>query len=251
MRAKFFWFLLVVVPISTWTTVAQAQSSWATFAYSGFAAYCGGSCDTQLQLATNTGPVTLTATNRGWITSGGGNNGALANGSYVVGFCSNTDSCLGSNTLWRNWFAFALPVGAFATITSATLLLEVPAPAVPEQGVYNFGGQLTYTVWDVSSAASSFTTAAAGLAQYTDLGTGTVYGSRVYVRADEGTVTSVPLNAAAVTWLNTQIGQTVVLGGAADFSPYGAIPTLSFEGLALLALLLMVAAFVTRRRRQS
>ncbi len=249
MLAKLFWVALVVVLFPGGAKIALAQSSWATFAYS-IGSNCGGTCDTQLQLATNTGPVTLTATNRGWISSTGGNNGALATGNYIAGFCSATDSC-GANTLWRNWFAFALPVGAFASISSATLLLEVPAPTAPAQGVYNIGGQLTYTVWDVSSAASTFTTGAAGLAEYTDLGTGAAYGSRVYVRADEGTVTSVPLNAAAVTWLNTQIGQTVVLGGAADFLPYGAIPTLSVEGLALLTLLLMVAAVVGRRRRQS
>ncbi|MBI3147915.1 MAG: IPTL-CTERM sorting domain-containing protein [Betaproteobacteria bacterium] len=248
MRAKFFWFLLSVVLFSTGAKVAQAQSSWATFAYSGFAADCGGSCDTQLQLATNTGPVTLTATNRGWVSSTGSNNGSSATNSYIAGFCSSTDSCTGGNTLWRNWFAFALPVGGFATISSATLLLDVPAPTAPPQGVYNFGGTLTYTVWDVSSAPATFTSSAAGLAEYTDIGTGTAYGSRVYVRADEGTVTSVPLNAAALAWLNTQIGQTVVVGGAADLAPYGAIPTLSPAALALLALLVMVAAVLVRRR---
>ncbi len=248
MLAKSFWVLLLVVLFSSGATVAQAQTSWAAFAYSGVGANCGGTCDTQLQLATNTGTVTLTATNRGWISSAGANNGSAATGNYIAGFCSSTDSCLGANTLWRNWFAFALPVGAFASISSATLLLEVPAPSVPQQGVYNFGGTLTYTVWDVSSAPATFTSSAAGLAEYTDIGTGTAYGSRVYVRADEGTATSVPLNAAAVAWLNTQIGQTVVVGGAADLAPYGAIPTLSPAALALLALLLMVAAVLVRRR---
>lgn len=250
MLAKPFWILLVVVLVSGGANLAQAQTSWATFAYSNIAANCGGSCDTQLQLATNTGTVTLTATNRGWISSTGGNNGSAATSNYIAGFCSSTDTCSGGNTLWRNWFAFALPVGAFASISSATLLLDVPAPAGPLQGVYNFGGTLTYTVWDVSSAPATFTSGAAGLAEYTDIGTGTAYGARVYVRADEGTVTSVPLNAAAVTWLNTQIGQTVVVGGAAELAPYGAIPTLSPAGLALLAMLLMVAAILTRRRGQ-
>ncbi len=250
MRAKTYWLLLVVVLISAGAKVAQAQSSWATFAYS-IASSCGGSCDTQLQLATNTGPVTLTATNRGWVSSTGLNNGASATNNYIAGFCSSADTCSGGNSLWRNWFAFALPVGGFSTISSATLLLDVPAPAAPAQGVYNFGGTLTYTVWDVSSAPATFTGSAAGLAEYNDLGTGIVYGSRVYLRSDEGTVSSVPLNAAAVAWLNTQIGQTVVLGGAADLLPYGAIPTLSPAGLALLALLVLIAANLTRRRRKA
>ncbi|MBI3148287.1 MAG: hypothetical protein HYZ17_07220 [Betaproteobacteria bacterium] len=120
---------------------AVALPSSAVFVYSQTAANCSGvSCDTQLSLATNTGPVTLTATNRGWVTPGGTNNGAGAANNYLVGRCGASDSCSGGDIIVRNWSAFSLPVGALASISSATLLLDVPAPNTPNQGVHTTWG---------------------------------------------------------------------------------------------------------------
>lgn len=229
------------------STAAQALTSSAVFAFSGVAPG-----DTRLELVTNTGVYTLDPTSRGWIDSFGSNNGASISGNYVAGLCGDDDSCNGGPTHWRNWMAFSLVTTAFSTITSANLLLYVPDPGGGNQGVYASLGNPTYTLWDVTQPVGNFTGSSAGLAEFIDLGSGVAFGSRVYSLADQGTVTTVALNAAAIAYLNANMQSTVVLGGAVTPIPVAvplAVPATSPAALALVAALLAAAAVVGLRRR--
>jgi len=229
------------------STTAQALTSSAVFAFSGVAP-----SETRLEVVTNTGVYTLDPTGRGWIDSFGSNNGASISGNYVAGLCGDDDSCNGGPTHWRNWMAFSLVTTAFSTITSANLLLYVPDPGGGNQGVYASLGNPTYTLWDVTQPVGNFTGSTAGLAEFQDLGSGIVFGSRVYSLADQGTTTTVALNAAAVAYLNSNLQNTVVLGGAVTPIPVEApfaVPATTPATLALVAALLAVAAAVGLRRR--
>ena len=229
------------------STAAQALTSSAVFGYSGAAP-----SDTRLELVTNTGVYTLGPTNRGWVDSFGGNNGASISNNYIAGLCGDDDSCGGSPDHWRNWMAFSLVTTAFSTITSANLLLYVPNPGGGDQGVYASLGDPTYTLWDVTQPVGNFTGGSAGFAEFMDLGSGVAFGSRVYSLADQGATTTVALNAAAVAYLNANMQNTVVLGGAVTPIPVQAplaVPATSSTMLALVALLLAAAAVVGLRRR--
>lgn len=235
------------------TSSVYAFQSSGVFSYSGVAANCSGaSCDTQLSLVTNTGTVVLTATNRGWVTPTGGNNGSGVANNYMVGLCGSSDSCVGGDAIFRNWFAFSLPVGAFATISSATLLLDVPAPTLPQLGVYNSWGPVTYTLYDTTGTpAATFIGGTAGGGAYGDLGDGAVYGARAYTGADQGTQPGITLSAAALTYLNANIGNPVILGGVAD-PLFGNIPvpTLSPLGLLVLGVMTLLAGLIGMRLKR-
>jgi PKD repeat protein len=74
-------------------------------------------------------------------------------------------------------------------------------------------------LFDVSSTAAALDANriagdAAGMAIHADLGSGTIYGSRVVSAADNNTSVAITLNAAAVAALNAAIGSTISFGGA-------------------------------------
>jgi hypothetical protein len=71
----------------------------------------------------------------------------------------------------------------------------------------------TLDIYDVTTAAASVTDGTAGVAGFGDLGSGTLYGSRIVSAADNGTVVEITLNAAALADLNAA-GGLFVLGAA-------------------------------------
>jgi hypothetical protein len=232
------------------TPVALAAPSHAVFAFSGI----GGEI-ARLELTTDTGVHNLDATTRGWIQLNGTSNGASPTNNYLAGLCGSSDSCGAGDTTHRNWFVFDLVTTAFSNILSARLLLTVPDPGGGDQGVYVAGGDPLYTLRQVTTPISAFTSDTAGAAGFVDLGDGTTFGSRTYTLADQGTLPAITLNASAVAYLNTRIGSDAILGGHVDqeFAPVAPtlpVPASSPAALALLALLLAVLAFaVTRRPR--
>jgi hypothetical protein len=209
----------------------HASPSHAVFAFTG------GSNNTVLQI---NGATNIPATTRGWYQSTGNANGASATNNYIVGLCGN-DSCNESDNLYHNWFVFTLPVGV--TITSAVLLLDVPAG----NGYISQSPAEIYTVYDVTTAIGSLGTSSQPT--YTDLGSGTVYGSRNYTAADKGTTTTVTLNAAAITYLNAHLGGQVAFGGAIS-TPDTSIPVLdNWLLLAAVAIVLMILGGVALNYR--
>ena len=70
-------------------------------------------------------------------------------------------------------------------------------------------------MFDVSTPLAALEASGAGqTAIWTDLGTGTSYGSRVFSAADNNTTTTTTLNASAVGVINSALGASFAVGGA-------------------------------------
>lgn len=123
--------------------------------------------------------------------------------------CDNTDTSAIDNTyagsdgggdLFQDWFAFQLPS---SPITNASV-------SIFNDG-QDFNADLTafYTLFE----ASSFT--------YGGLASGTAFGSVSVSAADTGTshYVTIDLNAAGITALNGDLGNTFIFGGAGDLIP--------------------------------
>jgi hypothetical protein len=220
--------------------VAHAGLSEAVFAYTG------ASFATSLQVTAG-GVTTIVATNRGWYDSTGSPNGASPTNNYIAGLCGN-DACRTSpDALTNNWFVFS-NLAAGAPITAASLLLSVP-PNGANPGYISPTPSLLYTVYDVTTPIANLGTA--GVAIYTDLGSGTVYGTRSYTAADMGTLTAEPLNAAAIAYLNANRGALVAFGGSVQIVSI-AVPVMDhWPLLVLMALLLLGTAAAALRLRRA
>ena len=153
-------------------------------------------------------PVTLDATARGWYVTSAGSptvfvNGVAAGNNYFVGH--PPDSVFG-NSSFRNWFGFDL-AGLSGTLSSATLLLTNPP------GGFNSVDQFEqYTIFDVTSGFASL--GSPNLLVYSDLGSGTAYGSYTASIADNASVIEISLNVAAVGAIQASLGSQFALGGA-------------------------------------
>jgi len=115
--------------------------------------------------------ITFDAVARGWINSDGSPNGSYPTNNYIAGGHR-------SGLEYRNWFAFE-PVFAGKAIAAA-LVLDTVWFRSPQ-------GTETY---QITSLGPSFS--------FSDLGTGTVYATRVYSSSDYNRTVTIPLNAAAV-----------------------------------------------------
>lgn len=180
---------------------AQAGLSHAIFAYSG-----NGS--TVLELNNS---ISLTPFQRGWYDNTGSNNPQNLN--YIAGVCGSSDGCNGNDEEYRNFFAFDLP-STLPTITSAVMFMSVEGGSFP--GYISPQPQLIYSFFDVFVDLGDLTSGNGGLPAYADLGTGTVFGSRVMTAGDNGTTIQIQLNAAGIAALNAAIGGGFALGGAVD-----------------------------------
>ncbi|HET9218893.1 MAG TPA: PKD domain-containing protein, partial [Terriglobia bacterium] len=148
----------------------------------------------------------INAADSGWIQANGTH--TAPNNNYLVGF-----STVFVTTEYRNYFTFTLPA-ATPTIASAELRLfnstfgyTSPDPAE------------TYTLYDVSATPAELDTTrpvgdVTGMQIHSDLGSGTIYGTRTVSATDNNTTVAIPLNAAAIAALNAAIGSTISIGGA-------------------------------------
>jgi hypothetical protein len=135
--------------------------------------------------------ILLTATSQGWMTATA-NNGAYAANDYLAGNCGAGDCYTGE---FRNFFEFGIPM-LNGPVLSATLLLDTRYEAMSQSP------SITYQV-----------TAAPGGFGFSDLGAGTLYGSRTYTSADQYQVEGIDLDAAALAAIRQAAGGTFVLGG--------------------------------------
>lgn len=140
--------------------------------------------------------ITIDVTDRGWYNDDGNHNPLNLN--YLVGE---------SLVERRNFFAFDLS-GITNTISSAQLLLFNPST-----GYASPDATETYTVFDVATSIATLVGGTGGIPAFTDLGSGTVFGSHVASAADNATTITIPLNASALSALNGATGQ-FAFGGA-------------------------------------
>jgi hypothetical protein len=115
--------------------------------------------------------------------------------------------------LFRDYFTFTLPV-ATGTIIGAELRVFNPAG-----GFVSSDPTETYSLFDVSATpaaldANRLVGDLTGIAIHGDLGSGTVYGTRVVSSADNNATVAITLNADAIAALNAAIGSTISFGGS-------------------------------------
>jgi len=110
---------------------------------------------------------------------------------------------------YNNFFVFNLS-GVNPTILTATLNLTV-GPA----GYSSSQSSDTYGLFDVTTPLAALEATGYGqVGIFTDLGTGTSYGTQTVTAATNGTILATPLNAAGVAALNSKRGSQFAVGGA-------------------------------------
>jgi len=106
----------------------------------------------------------------------------------------------------RNFFVFDLS-GVTDEIISATLRVYNPP-----SGYYSPSPSETLGLFDFTSSIAALSAGTGGVTAFTDLGSGTSYGTRVVTAADDGQIVAMPLNAAALADLQLA-DDLFVLGG--------------------------------------
>jgi len=101
----------------------------------------------------------LTDSARGNITAGAVTNGTAPTNNYLVGFCALTCAPGNQNIEFRNWFQFSIPTLG-APVLAVHLIIDTGNVNTPD----------AFETYQLTSIPSSFV--------YSDLGTGTLYGSR-------------------------------------------------------------------------
>lgn len=151
--------------------------------------------------------ITLDASLRGWYLDNGYALAGKANQNYVAGDLYNREH--------RNWFTFDLS-GVAGTVVAATLLLD--NPIVSDQGAApgyaSADPSETYSVFDVSAANTASLGLGSSVPIFTDLGSGTHYGSVTATAASNGTTVAIALNTDALASINAVLGGTIAFGGA-------------------------------------
>jgi hypothetical protein len=152
----------------------------------------GSSSNTDTVIVTDQGTMLLTES--GWYRANGGDSGLhdSFNDNYIAGLNENPGS------VYHNFLVFGLET-LNGPISSATL------------NIYSYGvdtsfdaaATVIYSLFDVTTDIADLVTSNSGRGDiWTDLASGTLYGARSYTDADGYTVTSIPLNAAAVAAIN-------------------------------------------------
>jgi hypothetical protein len=149
---------------------------------------------------------------RGWFTPAANSGTTIAGNNYRAGFCpAPPGGCKSGPAEFRDFFTFAIPQ-LDGPVISAALTLSTAGVGTADSP------SMTYQITSIPSVFG-----------FADLGTGTVYGSRVYTQADgptgpghpEGTSQSITLDAAGIAGIlsNTTFG----IGGR--ITTLGANPT--------------------------
>lgn len=146
--------------------------------------------------------VTLYANDMGWYDAGGTH--TASNTNYLAG-----EGGFPGLTVFRNFFVF-YSFEISGTVNSATLRVFNPTNGVLTPDPFE-----TYTLYDVTTSEFTLRGGGSGLtAVYDDLGSGVEYGSVNISEADENSVISIPLNAAAVARIQQGLGWIFMVGGA-------------------------------------
>ena len=177
--------------------------------------------------------ITLSAVETGFYDSVGQ---SLSAGQWFVGTSQNRE--------YHDYFVFNLS-GITDTIVGAVLQAYNPSTATGDLGNGYVSPDPTETMalWNVTSTAATVTGHLGGLTVYDDLGGGTQYASRTVSAADNGTLVSFTLNAAALADLDAATGLFVIGGSLTTLS--GLNPQQAFFGFTALD-----SRIVTNQTRQ-
>jgi hypothetical protein len=164
---------------------------------------CTASALSLTAVAARAQATSINSLDLGWYDNLGGHE--TFNKSYSVG--EVIDITTQSPT--RNFFVFDVPAGV--TIPAARVRLFNPAS--PGPGYDSADPTETFALFDVTTPITMLR-GQGGVAAYTDLGTGTVFGSATVSSADNGKFVTVELNPAALAALDAARGGQFAVGGA-------------------------------------
>jgi hypothetical protein len=162
------------------------------------------------------GLITLNATNSGTYAGSGDS----YDGNYSVGWFSGQFA-----DEFRNFFVFDLS-SVSGTITSATLRLSSYDP--PSSGYVSNDPTETFSLFNVSTPLANLINGSGGVAAFTDLGSGTLFGSSVI--NDQLDFENISLNAAGLAFLQSNLGANqIAFGGAVTSLVKGNSPEALFN----------------------
>jgi subtilisin family serine protease/Ca2+-binding RTX toxin-like protein len=150
-----------------------------------------------ITIADNDTPVSniINAVDTGWYDNSGSHDPTNTN--YIVG---------DNGILYRDWMSFNLP-----TFTQPVVAAQLK---IKTYEYLSADASETYELRDVTTPVSTLVAGGSGLTSiYNDLGTGAIYGSRVFTSADSNQTITINLTPEAVSALNTKSGQAFALGG--------------------------------------
>jgi len=156
-----------------------------------------------LMLSSNSHAVLINAYDRGFYSDEGEH------------FSWNTNYSAGSwtgvpfSSRWVNFFAFDL-TGLSGTVTSATFYLDA---ALTDNGTYDSTSGI-YDLYDVDTSISALLAdSTTDVSIYTDLGSGTNYGSLNVSTSDNYQVLGITLNSSALADITSNLGGDFAIGG--------------------------------------
>ena len=188
------------------------------------------------QQLTLNGSTVLSAVATGWYFETGWHDHGISN--YFTGDCG---SCGPNNGQYNSFFVFNVPLDIL--ITSASLSIGNPV-----NGYASPNPSETLSFWDVTTDIATLTASQTTRTDiYSDLGSGTLYGSRSVNAATDGTQVVTSLNSAAITALNGARNHQIAIGGSLNLTSVPEPSTLSLIGLGFIGTLLSVRL----RRRPS
>ena len=152
--------------------------------------------------------IILEAVDSGWYVANGVAS-AATNQNYIMG---STDGLAGP---FRDFFVFDLSSVTGTIITSANFQAYNPSVFSPDRhdGYTSISSSEDIGFFSIETGVASVAGRLGGIAAFNDLADGTLYGSRSVSSADNGTLVSTSLNAAALTDLNAAIGGLFGFGG--------------------------------------
>ena len=194
-----------------------------------------GGVDGVLSITTTTGVFNIDLFDTGWYRADGFHGPDNLN--YIACLPGSAD-CGSSIPESHNFSAFRLGT-VTGTFLSATYSLFNPAAGATDTA--------DFSLWDFTGNIDGLLARAGGVGGFTDLGSGVSFGIRVVGIADNNTMVTTNLNAAALAAISAALSSNggsglFVIGGAADVSTIPEPATMSLLGLGL-------AAGIARRRR--
>lgn len=154
-------------------------------------------------LGASAGAATINTAARGWYDAAGY---ASPNDVYQTG---------GGSLEHRSWFTFDLST-VLSPVSSASFIIFQPDFGFMSED--NNGDPVnateTFVLFDVASTGLVANGSGGHASIFTDLGTGTSYGSLAVTEANDGQYLSITLNSAFLAQLNANLGGSISLGGA-------------------------------------
>jgi outer membrane scaffolding protein for murein synthesis (MipA/OmpV family) len=197
-------------------------------------------------------------TDSGWYDATGFHNPVNTN--YLVGDVRGSICSPHCTDDFRDFFVFDLS-GVNQTIASAKFAVSVTSAL--DGGYRSADPSENFELHDVGTPIATLVAGAGGVAAWSDLGTGVVYGSRTMTAADQSTVVEITLNSSAVAAMNSSHGLFGIGGSITTLDSVANSESLfGFSGLDLVELrltlvpepstliLLAIGAIVLSTRRE-